>query len=63
MGIIVAKSKEIRVVTYTFRYSSGHLIPTIQSYQDELEIKCPLYISAGVGDHPGFLTFYNYDSY
>jgi len=26
----------------TCRYSSGHLIPIIQSYQDELGIKCPL---------------------
>ena len=27
IGIIVIKSKEIRVITYTCRYSSGHLIP------------------------------------
>jgi len=27
---------------YTCRYSSGHLIPMIQSCQDELGIKCPL---------------------
>ena len=53
IGIIVIKSKEIRMITYTCRYSSGHLIPTIQSRQDELGIR----ISAGVGDHPCFLTF------
>jgi len=27
IGIIVIKSKETRVVTYTCRYSSGHFIP------------------------------------
>jgi len=27
LGIILIKSKETRVVTYTYRYSSGHLIP------------------------------------
>ena len=31
IGIIVIKSKNTRVVTYTCRYSSGHLIPIIQS--------------------------------
>jgi len=31
IGIIVMKSKETRVVAYTCRYSSGHLIPVIQS--------------------------------
>jgi len=41
IGIIVIKSKETRVITYTCRYSSGHLIPIIQSRQDELGIKCP----------------------
>ena len=39
IGIIVIKSKETRMITYTCRYSSGHLIPIIQSCQDELEIK------------------------
>ena len=39
IGIIVIKSKETRVVIYTCRYSSGHLIPIIQSCQDELGIK------------------------
>jgi len=34
--IIVIKSKETRAVTYTCRYSRGHLIPIIQSFQDEL---------------------------
>ena len=38
------------MVTYTCRYSSGHLIPIIQS--------CQRLISAGVGDHSCFLTFY-----
>ena len=27
IGIIVIKSKETRMITYTCRYSSGHLIP------------------------------------
>jgi len=27
IGIIVIKSKETKVITYTCRYSSGHLIP------------------------------------
>jgi len=27
IGIIFIKSKETRVITYTCRYSSGHLIP------------------------------------
>ena len=62
---MVIKSKETRVVTYTCRYSSGHLIPTIQLCQDELlGIKCPLEcLRAYVGDHPCFFTFHNYDSY
>ena len=30
------------IITYTCRYFSGHLIPIIQSCQDELGIKCPL---------------------
>ena len=43
IGIIVRKSKVTRVVTYTGRYSNGHLIPIIQSCQDEIiEIKYPL---------------------
>ena len=42
IGIIVLKSKEKRMITYTCRYSSGHLIPAIQSCQDELGVKCPL---------------------
>ena len=42
IGIIVFKSKETRVVTYTCKYSSGDLIPTIQLCQDELCIKFPL---------------------
>ena len=52
------KSKETRVVTYVCRYSRGHLIPKIQSHLGKLGIECPLYrISAGVIDHPCFLTF------
>jgi len=54
--IKVIKSKETRVFTYTCRYSSGHIIPIIQSTQSEL---MPTRIS--VGDHPCFLTFYNHD--
>ena len=42
IGIIVIKNKETRVITYTCRYSRGHLIPIIQLCQDELGIKCPL---------------------
>ena len=36
IGITVIKSKETRMITYTCRYSSGHLIPIIQSCQDNL---------------------------
>ena len=57
------KSKETRVVTFTCRYSSGELIPIIQSCQDELWGLNATRISAGVNDHPCFLTFYNYDPY
>ena len=43
IGITVIKSKETSVITYTCRYSSGHLIPTIQSVVvAELGIKGPL---------------------
>ena len=67
IGIVVIKSKEARVITYTSRYSSGYLIPIIQLCQDELStvgIKFPLVrISAGIGDHLCFLTFYNFDPY
>ena len=63
--IIVIKGKKAKVITYTCRYSSGHLIPIIQSRQDELGIKysVPTRISADVGDRPYFLTFYNYDPF
>ena len=33
IGIIVIKSKETRMITYTYRYSSGHLIPIVQLCQ------------------------------
>ena len=33
IGIIVIKSKETKVVTYSCRYSSGHLIAIIQPCQ------------------------------
>ena len=47
------KSKETTwSPTYTCRYSSGHLIPIIQFCQNELRIKMPTRISAGVDDHP-----------
>ena len=36
---------------------SGHLIPINQSCQDE---SGSTRISTGVGDHPCFLTYYNY---
>jgi len=42
IGIILIKSKKTRVITYSCRYPSRHLIPIIQSCQDELGIKCPL---------------------
>ena len=42
IGIVVIKSKEIRVAIYTCIYSVGHLIPIIQSCQYELGIKYPL---------------------
>jgi len=36
IGITVKKvRKQGCMVTYTFRYSSGQLIPIIQSFQDE----------------------------
>ena len=57
------KIKETRVVTYICRYSSGHLIPTIQSCQNEFRDQMPTRIPAGVGDNPCFLTVYNYDPY
>ena len=38
-SIGIYKSKETRVVTYTCRYSSEHLISIIQSRQDKLGIK------------------------
>ena len=47
-GIIVIKSKETRVVAYTCRYSSGHLIPDMTELIKR--------ISEGVDDHPCFLT-------
>jgi len=31
IGVIAIKSKKTRVITYTCKYSSGHLIPIIQS--------------------------------
>jgi len=34
--IMVIKSKETRVVTYTYRYSSGYLIPIIYPEMTEL---------------------------
>jgi len=42
IGTMVIKCKETRMITYTCRYCSGHLIPIIQLGQDELGIKCPL---------------------
>jgi len=42
IGIIVIKIKETRMITYTCRYSSVHLIPN-SSWQDWIiGIKCPL---------------------
>ena len=46
------------MVAYTNRYSCRHLIPIIQLCQDELRGLMP---TTGVGDHPCFFTFYNYD--
>jgi len=42
IGIIVIKSKETGMITYTCWYFTGYLIPIIQLCQDELGIKCPL---------------------
>ena len=47
------KSKGTRVDTFTCKYSSGHLIPIIQSCQDELGVKSPPRTYAGVGDCGG----------
>ena len=42
IGILVIKSKETRVITYTYRHSSGPLIPN-SSWPDRIiGIKCPL---------------------
>ena len=40
IGTIVINCKETRVFTNTCRYSSGYLIPMIQSCQDEFGFKC-----------------------
>ena len=53
IGNFTVNRDRIRVVTYIGKYSSGHLIPIIQSCQDELGIRK----SASVRDHPCFLTF------
>ena len=63
IGIMVIKSKETRVITYTCRYSSGHLIPIIQSCQGKLGIKCPLALDECAHWHPfkkisSFLIFF-----
>ena len=42
IGIIITKSKETRVVTYTCRYSSGPLIPNSSWHNWIKGIKCPL---------------------
>ena len=42
IGIIVIKSRETRVVTYTCRYSSGHLILNSSWHDWIIGIKCPL---------------------
>ena len=33
IGIVVIKSKETRVITYTCTYSSGHLIPQVIEFR------------------------------
>ena len=64
MGDHSYKSKETRVVTYTCRYSSGHLIdPYNPVMSGWIRDWMPARISAGVGDHHCFLTFYNCDHY
>ena len=60
IGIIFIKSKETKMVTYTCRYCSRHLIPIIQSCEDELGIKWPQCKWSPLNC---FLTFYNYDPY
>ena len=42
IGIIVIKSKETRVVTYTCKYFSGHLIPNSSWHDWIIGIKCLL---------------------
>ena len=42
IGIIVIKSKETGVVTYTYKYSNGHLIPNSSWHDWIIGIKCPL---------------------
>ena len=50
------------MVTYTYRYSSGVLNPNSASTKDRnVGINMPTRISAGVGYHPCFFTFYLYD--
>ena len=53
--IAFIKSKETRVITYTCRHSSGHLIPIIQSCQDGIKFSLE-YLQVC----PCFLTFYKY---
>ena len=50
--IIVIKSKETRVVTYTCRYFSGHLIPNLTELYSAR-------IPAGVSDRPCFLLLWH----
>ena len=55
------KSKETRVVAVTCRYFSKLLIPIFQTVA-VAELR-PTRISAGIGYHPCFFTFYLYDPY
>ena len=47
------KNKVTRVISYTCRYTSGHLIPVITGMHTELGIRCPFY--TGVANCLSFL--------
>ena len=57
--IIEIKRSEIREVAYIYKYTSGHLILTLQSItMAELGIKCPLvHLQVYIGNLYCFTTF------
>ena len=58
-------SKTIKTAQCLFNYCLAPLPHTLlDKYKEKLVFyRIPTRISAGVGDHPCFLTFYNYDPY